>query len=140
MSDHIPTGNPELDNLLRGGFPRGVLTCLNGPGNHKAFLAYKAIKEAAEAGLTIVCTQDLKLIENLADQVDLIIIHNPERIHWKQYYENPPKAAFVALVGEDCSKHLKFHAHLRLEVEEDQVRILKNILSDVQGVTLPVYL
>lgn len=70
---YLPTGVPNLDDIMRGGIPRGSLTLIMGvPGSGKTTLATQIAFASAHAGRTVLILTALsestnKLLEHLRD-------------------------------------------------------------------------
>lgn len=72
-SAHLSTGVPNLDDIMKGGIPRGSLTLIMGvPGSGKTTLAAQIAFSAAHEGRTVLLLTALsestnKLLEHLSD-------------------------------------------------------------------------
>ncbi len=77
---HCPTGIPELDRLLGGGFPRGRLTEIAGPGScGRTSLALALLAEATQAGEVVAVADGADAFDPNSAQAAGVVL---ERVLW----------------------------------------------------------
>ena len=125
--DIIPSGVPELDELLNGGLERGTVTLLTGPsGVGKTTLGFQFMKEAAGRG-------ERSVVFSFEEEVEIILrrceaVNIPVRTMQKQ------GTLLVKKVEPLQYSPDEFAQQVRYQVEREQARVV--MIDSVAGYRL----
>ncbi len=125
--DVIPSGVPELDELLNGGLERGTVTMLTGPsGVGKTTLGFQFMKEAAGRG-------ERSVVFTFEEEVEIILrrceaVNIPVRTMQKQGTLLVKKVEPLQFTPDE------FAQQVRHQVEREQTRVV--MIDSVAGYRL----
>ncbi|HEY9808091.1 MAG TPA: ATPase domain-containing protein [Halomicronema sp.] len=124
VQEAIPSGVPELDELLHGGLERGTVTILTGPtGVGKTTLGIQFMKEAAGRGeRSVVYT---------FEEAEDTLIHRCQSVNIP--VSTMTKRGILSIVSVEPMQYSpdEFARHVRREVEQKKARIV--MIDSISG-------
>jgi circadian clock protein KaiC len=120
----IPSGVPDLDELMRGGIERGTVTLFTGPtGVGKTTIGLQFMKEAAGRG-------ERSVVYMFEEQID-VMLHRCEAINIPVYAMMQRQTLSVIPIEPLLHSPDEFANMVQQEVEQNQARIV--MIDSVSG-------
>jgi len=117
VADALPSGIPELDELLHGGLERGTISVISGPtGVGKTTLGLQFMKEAAGRG-------ERSAVYSFEERIDTIL-HRAEAVHIPVHAMIERGTLSVVQIEPLQRTPDEFTRMVRQEVEEHRTRIV----------------